>query len=84
MTKVVEGVDNDNNSAAADVSTLSQLLGGVGDDDDDDDDNACPAPASTSNQKERQGYEHRLLTFRAATYCAKPACLSPLLCARFG
>jgi len=37
--------------------------------------------ASISN---RQEYEKRLLTFQASTYYAKPPCLSPLFCARFG
>jgi hypothetical protein len=37
--------------------------------------------ASLSN---RQEYEKRLLTFQASTYYAKPPCLSPLFCARFG
>ena len=32
----------------------------------------------------RRNYEKRLLTFQASTYYAKPACLSPLFCARFG
>ena len=32
----------------------------------------------------RQEYEKRLLTFQASTYYAKPPCLSPLFCARFG
>jgi hypothetical protein len=32
----------------------------------------------------RLQYEKLLLTFKASTYCAKPACLSPLICARFG
>ena len=33
---------------------------------------------------QRQEYEDRLLTFQAATYMFKPACLSPIICARFG
>jgi acetate kinase len=37
--------------------------------------------ASLSN---RQEYEKRLLTFQASTYYAKPPCLSPIFCARFG
>lgn len=37
--------------------------------------------ASLSNRRE---YEKRLLTFQASTYYAKPPCLSPLFCARFG
>ncbi len=32
----------------------------------------------------KKEYESRLLSFRASTYYAKPACLSPLICARFG
>ena len=32
----------------------------------------------------RQEYEKRLVTFQASTYYAKPPCLSPLFCARFG
>ena len=32
----------------------------------------------------RQEYEKRLLTYQASTYYAKPPCLSPLFCARFG
>mmetsp|Transcript_139 Transcript_139/g.400 ORF Transcript_139/g.400 Transcript_139/m.400 type:complete len:86 (+) Transcript_139:131-388(+) len=38
-------------------------------------------PTSLLNRKE---YENRLLTFQASTYYAKPPCLSPLFCARFG
>lgn len=34
--------------------------------------------------KQKQDYEDRLLTFHPGTYFAKPACLSPLMCARFG
>ena len=33
---------------------------------------------------ERKEYEKRLLSFQASSYYAKPACLSPLICARFG
>jgi len=43
--------------------------------------NSSRGPASLSSQQE---YEKRLLTFQASTYYAKPACLSPLFCARFG
>ena len=32
----------------------------------------------------RHEYEKRLVTFQASTYYAKPPCLSPLFCARFG
>jgi len=38
-------------------------------------------PDSLVDQKQ---YEKRLLTFQASTYYAKPPCLSPLFCARFG
>jgi hypothetical protein len=37
-----------------------------------------------SSLSDRQEYEKRVLTFQASTYYAKPACLSPLFCARFG
>lgn len=43
--------------------------------------NSKSGPASLFN---RQEYEKRLLTFKASTYYAKPPCLSPLFCARFG
>eukprot|EP00536_Pseudo-nitzschia_multiseries_P012153 jgi/Psemu1/290106/fgenesh1_pg.448_\ len=33
---------------------------------------------------DQKQYEKRLLTFQASTYYAKPPCLSPLFCARFG
>jgi hypothetical protein len=39
---------------------------------------------SAANTSNRLDYENRLLTFQAATYYAKPACLSPMICARFG
>lgn len=39
---------------------------------------------STSLLNLRNEYEKRLLTFQASTYYAKPPCLSPLFCARFG
>ena len=42
------------------------------------------AASSTIQVSNRQAYENRLLSFQAATYYAKPACLSPLICARFG
>jgi hypothetical protein len=42
------------------------------------------ASSSRSSFEDRNEYESRLLTFRASTYYAKPACLSPLFCARFG
>jgi len=32
----------------------------------------------------RHEYEKRLVTFQASTYYAKPPCLSPLFCSRFG
>ena len=32
----------------------------------------------------RHEYQKRLLTFQASTYYAKPPCLSPIFCARFG
>ena len=40
------------------------------------------AAASLSNL--RHEYEQRLVTFQATTYYAKPPCLSPLFCSRFG
>jgi len=40
------------------------------------------AAASLSNL--RHEYENRLVTFQATTYYAKPPCLSPLFCSRFG
>jgi len=43
--------------------------------------NARSGLASIAN---RQEYEKRLLTFNASTFYAKPPCLSPLFCARFG
>jgi hypothetical protein len=33
---------------------------------------------------DREAYEDRLLSFKATTFYAKPASLSPLVCARFG
>lgn len=33
---------------------------------------------------DRKAYEKRLVSFQASTFYAKPACLSPLFCARFG
>ncbi|KAG7355694.1 C3HC zinc finger-like-domain containing protein [Nitzschia inconspicua] len=42
--------------------------------------------ATRSERKtiQQQEYQERLLSFHASTYYAKPACLSPLICARFG
>lgn len=37
-----------------------------------------------SNQAARRAYHERLVTFQPATYFAKPASISPLVCARFG
>lgn len=39
---------------------------------------------SPSAVQSRRAYHERLLTFRPATYFAKPASISPLICARFG
>ena len=47
-------------------------------------------PAKDSKSREvreindRQAYEDRLLSFNPVTYCAKPACLSPMICAGLG
>jgi hypothetical protein len=42
------------------------------------------ATRSDHDSLQREEYQDRLLSFRATTYYAKPACLSPLFCARFG
>lgn len=39
---------------------------------------------SRHHQRQRQAYGERLASFAAPTYLAKPASLSPLVCARFG
>ena len=41
-------------------------------------------PSSTGIAKAKEDYERRLLSFRVSSYYAKPACLSPLVCARLG
>lgn len=64
--------DNNNNAPAAIVRREERLLTLL---------DSTKAPPSFVDQ---QDYENRLLTYRAMTYYAKPSCLSPLFCARFG
>jgi hypothetical protein len=45
---------------------------------------AVAASCTLLREKERIDYEGRVLTYKATTYYAKPACLSPLFCSRFG
>ena len=45
---------------------------------------AQPYDIPQSVLRDREAYEERLLTFQVTTYCAKPACLSPIVCARYG
>jgi len=70
----IEDIDGDtNNKLSIQSSNVSRTLV-----------EALNMRSGLTSRSNRQEYEKRLLTFQASTYYAKPPCLSPLFCARFG
>jgi hypothetical protein len=90
---MIQEQHEDDTNETRKVVGVTATINNYFDDDDDDTNNdvrgeriltLLDATKASPSLVDRQEYENRLLTFRASTYYAKPPCLSPMFCARFG
>jgi hypothetical protein len=86
MTESAPATIIPNDAEDDDGSNNKQLQQDATEDDDDTDKliSKLKSCVTSSDKVKQHEYQDRLLSFHASTYYAKPACLSPLFCARFG